>query len=498
MLDSMSMGAWVVDKDENLTMFNKGMEQITGLAKEETIGTNLMQHIPEKPMKDVTHFRELLLGVKDSLKPEHYYSFPITTSDGTLIYLSGILIPLLDEKDNYDGMLGIVEDVIEQKREEKIPSNITEIYKKLDTIYKDSPAIAWLMTAEKDWPVEFVSENIAQFGYTPEDFKSGHLIYADIIHPDDREIVRFETCKLEMSERAHFKGEYRILTKSGDVRWVLDRTWLERDQSGIPAYYQGIIIDITDLKKTEEVLQKYADELAKLNEELKALDKMKNEFLSNVSHELKTPLVSIKGYTELINEGVLGEINDEQKKALSTIIRSSERLRRLVDSLLFISEIQADTVEYSFEIIQITEIIDTAVEDIFLQIEEKGLTLEKKVPVDLPFINGDAGKLADMLTNILDNAIKFTPAGGKISVAASEEKNNIHIGVSDNGIGVPKDLLPKLFQKFYQIDASTRRKYGGTGSGLYICQKIVEAHNGEIWMESEEGAGTTVHIMLPK
>jgi PAS domain S-box-containing protein len=395
-------------------------------------------------------------------------------------------------------MLGIVEDAIEQEGGGKIPPNIIEMYKNFDTIFKDSPVIAWLMTAEKDWPVEFVSKNIVQFGYVPEDFKSRHLIYADIVHPDDREMLRFKTCKFEMSGQSHSNEEYRILTKSGDIRWVLERTWLERDKSGVPAYYQGIVIDITDLKKTEEVLQKYADELAKLNEALKTLDKMKNEFLSNVSHELKTPLVSIKGYTELINEGVLGEINYEQKKALDTIIRSSERLRRLVDSLLFISEVQADTVEYSYGMIQIAEIIDTATADMILQIEEKGLTLEKKVPADLPFINGDTGKLTDMLINILDNAIKFTPAGGRITVTAFEEENNIHTSVSDNGIGIPKDLLPKLFQMFYQIDASTRRKYGGTGSGLFICQKIVEAHNGEIWMESEEGVGTTVHIKLPK
>ncbi|OPY19774.1 MAG: adaptive-response sensory kinase [Methanomethylovorans sp. PtaU1.Bin073] len=102
-----------------------------------------------------------------------------------------------------------------------------------------------------------------------------------------------------------------------------------------------------------------------------------------------------------------------------------------------------------------------------------------------------------MLTNILDNAIKFTPLGGKISIFAAKEEEKIHISIQDNGIGIPPDLLPNLFQKFYQIDPSIRRKYGGTGLGLFICKKIVDAHKGKIWIESEQRKGTTVHILLP-
>ena len=259
-----------------------------------------------------------------------------------------------------------------------------------------------------------------------------------------------------------------------------------------------IIEDITRRKRAEDALQRYAEELANANEELKSLDRMKDEFLSNVSHELKTPLVSIMGYGQIFFNETLGTLNDQQKKAINTVLRNSERLRRLIDSLLFISRADARTIEYQIEKLQIAEIIDNVINDMYLQIEEKGLTIEKDVPDNLPLINGDKARLSDMLTNLFDNSIKFTPSGGRIILNAYEEADNLHIGVKDTGIGIPKELIPNLFQRFYQIDASIRRRYGGTGVGLYISKNIVEAHNGKIWVESEEGGGTTVHVNLPK
>ncbi|WP_440953664.1 PAS domain-containing sensor histidine kinase [Methanococcoides sp. FTZ1] len=259
-----------------------------------------------------------------------------------------------------------------------------------------------------------------------------------------------------------------------------------------------IVEDITIRKQAEDALQRYADELANANEELKSLDRMKDEFLSNVSHELKTPLTCIEGYSQILSDESLGSVNDQQKKSVDTIIRNSERLRRLVDSLLYISKMQAGSIEYSFGPVRIAEITDHVVADMLPRIQEKELTIEKKVPADLPSINGDKDKLTDLLVYLVDNSIKFTPAGGRITVTAREEKEKLHITVEDTGIGIPKDLIPNLFQRFYQIDASTRRKYGGTGIGLYISKSIVDAHNGKIRIESEEGAGTTVHVELPK
>lgn len=545
-------------------------------------------------------------------------------------------------------------------------SNELESMEKLAKIYKNSSIVAFLWGGGDEWPVDFVTENVTQFGYTPEDFTSGRLNYADIVHPDDLDRLRSEV--LEFTKvGTTLTHEYRILTKSGEARWVTEQSYIGRDERGVTNYYQGIIIDITDRKRAEEALQldelrleallklnqmsgaslqeitnfvreeavrltkskigylafvneeenvltlhswsknamkqctiakkpivyrlettglwgeairqrkaiiindysapspfkkgypkdhvkikrhmntpifdgekivvvagvgnkddeydesdvrqltllmqemweliqqkrtddelkNYADELSKANKELRSLDKMKNEFLSNISHELKTPLVSIIGYTKLIDGESVGTVNDKQKKALGTVIRNSERLRHLIESLLYMSKAQYGNVEYTFDRVSISEIIDDAIVDLKLMANNKGLTIEKQVPGDLPLINGDKDKLANMLNSLVDNAIKFTNSGGKITLTASEEDGNLHITVNDTGIGIAKEFRSNLFKKFYQIDSSTTRRYGGTGLGLYISKHIVEVHNGKIWIESEEDVGTTVHVSIP-
>jgi len=245
-------------------------------------------------------------------------------------------------------------------------------------------------------------------------------------------------------------------------------------------------------------LQTYSDDLEKANKELKSLDQMKDVFLSNVSHELRTPLTSIKGYTQNVYDESLGEINDSQKTSLGTVLRNADRLRRLINSLLYISQAQAETIEYNFNECKMAEIMDSTIMDTIMLVEANDLHIEKKIPSDIPTIEVDEAHLVDMLNNIVDNAIKFTPPGGMITLGVSDEEKDLHLTVSDTGIGIPKELIPNLFRKFYQIDSSIRRKYGGTGLGLYICKKIVDAHSGEIWIESEPHKGTTVHIRLPK
>ena len=252
-----------------------------------------------------------------------------------------------------------------------------------------------------------------------------------------------------------------------------------------------------ELSSVNEELSKANEELSKANEELKSLDRMKDEFLSNVSHEFKTPLTSIQGYSQLLSDGTLGDVNEQQKKAVQTVIRNSERLRRLVDSLLYLSRAQAGKIRYSFDHVQIIHVIDNSIQDVALQAESKDIIINKDIPDELPVITADGDKLMDVMINLLDNAVKFTPQGGTITISSKVDNSSLHLSVRDSGIGIPEDKIPHLFQRFYQIDSSVKRKYGGTGLGLYICKKIVEDHGGNIWVESKEGQGSTFHILLP-
>ncbi|MCZ7392042.1 MAG: GAF domain-containing protein [Candidatus Methanoperedens sp.] len=241
------------------------------------------------------------------------------------------------------------------------------------------------------------------------------------------------------------------------------------------------------------------EKLQSAYDELKSLDRMKSEFLSNVSHELKTPLVSIRGYSELMYDEKLGTIPETQKKALEAIIRNTDRLTRLIDSLLFLSIQQMGKPEIKMKPKPqlIDEIITASMADMNVLAGKKNISIIKDVPSNLAAM-GDRDRLTEVFLNLMDNAIKFTPVGGKITIKAWEEKNSVHTSVTDTGVGIPKSVLPFLFQRFYQADASLARKYGGTGLGLYICKSIVDAHKGEIWIESEVGKGATVHVLLPR
>jgi len=255
----------------------------------------------------------------------------------------------------------------------------------------------------------------------------------------------------------------------------------------------GIAVENAQLyKESNENLQK----LQKAYEELQTLDKMKDEFISIVSHELKTPLISIKGYGELLYDEKLRGRLDEQKKSLEAILRNADRLTRLINSILFISKLHAGKIEYHFEPLDIDEIVRVCVSDFKSMMDKKQIIFEKDIP-EISKVRGDKDKFAEVINNLLDNAVKFTLDGGKISIKAWDEAENVHLTVSDNGIGIPADIIPKLFTRFYQVDESTARKYGGTGLGLYITKNIIDAFRGKIWIESEVGKGTTVHILVP-
>jgi PAS domain S-box-containing protein len=258
-----------------------------------------------------------------------------------------------------------------------------------------------------------------------------------------------------------------------------------------------VVEDFTERKAAEKALNQYAEDLAKANEELTSLDRMKDEFLSNLRHELKTPLIPIKGYSELMFDGALGELTEKQRDAMEKVMLSSDRLKRLIDSLLYVSITEAGNVEYSFVPLRLSEVINSAIHNRSPELTSKNHKVNKQFPDDLPLIEGDLDYLEEAFINIIDNASKFTPTNGTISISAIREEDKIHLRITDNGAGIPEDSLSQIFDRFYQVDGSSTRRYGGNGLGLYICKKVIESHNGSIWAESKEGVFTTIHVILP-
>lgn len=228
-----------------------------------------------------------------------------------------------------------------------------------------------------------------------------------------------------------------------------------------------------------------------------AIDRMKSELISTVSHQLRTPMTSIKGYTDLLYLETVGEINEAQRRFLSIIKSNADRLALLADDLLDISRIETGRIRLNLEFIHISAISDEIAASLRGQIEEKGLSLKLDIPEGLPPIIGDRDRVTQILTNLIDNARHYTPAGGQITVSAQVRGNFLQVSVADTGIGIAPEDQEKIFGRFYRADHPLVQEVAGTGLGLSIVKSFVEMHGGDIWVESEPGQGSTFSFTLP-
>lgn len=235
-------------------------------------------------------------------------------------------------------------------------------------------------------------------------------------------------------------------------------------------------------------------ERRKVEDELKKSERLKTEFMNIAAHELKSPVTPIKGYLDLIISDE--EANDKIKNWAKVSLRNSDRLLRLVNDILDVSRLDTDTMSFEMIKLPIIDILDEIAEDMKPAVEGKGLKFITDIPRDLPKIMGDKHRLAQVLKNLLVNALKFTD-NGSISIIAEKQKENILIKIADTGIGISKDEVKKVFNKFYQAYTGDDRKNEGTGLGLFICREIIQKHNGDIWVESKIKEGSTFYIKIP-
>lgn len=240
-----------------------------------------------------------------------------------------------------------------------------------------------------------------------------------------------------------------------------------------------------------------------MTRQLAELDRLKAEFVSVASHEIKTPLSVIRGYASLLEDGIYGEVSEQQRKALHSISDQTERLARLVQRLLDISRFEAGGGRLECREIELRPFLSDLAQGFDVLAYQNEIAFELEVQDDLPeTLVGDPDRLNEVLGNLLSNAFKFTPKGGKIRLAArpGRERNPVRevvIEVVDTGVGIPADKLPKIFEKFFQVENEAQPRSVGSGLGLAIAREIVEAHGGTIGAESRPGQGTTFRVVLP-
>lgn len=326
------------------------------------------------------------------------------------------------------------------------------------TLVEQLPLITYVDSPHSDdEAADFVSPQIETIlGYTHAEWLSEPTFFIDHLHPDDRERVRsLQAAARETGEPLDI--EYRLRAKDGHYVWLWDSYTSVRDATGSPWYSQGFALDVTARKQAEEDREALLTQAQLQNERLRELDRVKDEFIALVSHELRTPLTSIRGYLELVvDETEAGSQTGEQREWLRVIDRNADRLLSLVEDLLLECVTDAHLV-----------------------------------------MTGDPGRIGQVIDNLVSNALKFTPAGGRVELLASEQDTGIRIEVADTGIGVPADEQERLFDRFFRTTRVQNEAIAGAGLGLSIAKAIVEAHNGHISCRSVEGEGTTFTVDLP-
>lgn len=230
----------------------------------------------------------------------------------------------------------------------------------------------------------------------------------------------------------------------------------------------------------------------------KELERMKSNFLSVVSHELKTPLHSIKGFVDIILMDKTGPVTEIQRDFLETVKQQTDHLQRMIDDLLEFSRLESGQVTLRLQPVDIPVVAEAVVDKLTPLADSSEVTLDNQVEEDMPTISADPWRLEQVVTNLVDNAIKFTPAKGTVTIAAEDTGDFLQISVNDTGIGIVPEELERIFNRFYQVDGGANRLYKGTGLGLTICRHIVEHHGGRIWAESELEQGTTFYFTVSK
>jgi len=357
------------------------------------------------------------------------------------------------------------------------------------TLLEQIPAVVFMAHLDGGIGNAYVSPHIETLlGFKQQEWLEEPICWYQQIHPEDKSRWSLEAAALFLTGQA-LHSVYRVIAKDGHTVWFQCDAKMVRRPDGRPWFVHGIGFDITSLKRTEESLE---DALA----DAQAANRAKSEFLTNMSHELRTPINGIIGMAEV---ALSTNLDAEQRDYIQVVKHSADALLKVVGDILDFTEIEARTLELRTVEFNLRDCLEGALKSLAASAHDKGLELACDFSACIDdVLMGDPDRLRQLIVNLVGNAIKFTETGGVALYAGIESRCAddvlLHFRVMDTGIGIPRDKQQLIFEAFCQADASSTRKYGGTGLGLTISSLLVKLMDGKIWLESEPGCGSTFHF----
>ncbi|MFN6475993.1 PAS domain-containing protein [Nostoc sp. DedQUE07] len=412
------------------------------------------------------------------------------TAKGTPKWWEVVVSPILDGSGQLERILLISRDITDRK---KIELLLQESEARLKLAYKATQSGLW------DWDIirnrAHVSEEyINLFGLDPTTKEITYELWLSILHPDDRTSANETVTNTIQQQQEHYEDDFRIIHPDG-IRWLAARGQVFYDVAGNAVRMVGNVRDITARKQAEIERDRLFQLEQAARAEAERANRIKDEFLAILSHELRSPLNPILGWTKLLQTRKFSETKTAE--ALATIERNAKLQTQLIDDLLDVAKILRGKLSIDAAPVNLAFVIESALDTVNTAALSKSIVLHSVLP-NIGQVSGDSNRLQQIVWNLLSNAIKFTPKGGRVETRLERVDDRVQIIVSDTGKGINPDFLPYIFESFRQEDVSITRKYGGLGLGLAIVRQLVEAHGGTITADSPGvGLGATFRVQLP-
>ncbi len=457
--------------------FNEKMLSILGTTASEIKKMNPMDFIHVDFHK--------LMSTMVAGSSDNYYEIEIVRKNGERLPVE-LLTRIFDESKG----LRIVA-VREIAKEKLTRFALQESERKLDTLLANLPGMAYRCKNDKDWTMEFVSNGCFKLtGYKPEELLNNKVLsFNEIISPEFRDYL-WRKWQQVLEQKTIFEDEYSIITATGEVKWVWESGNGVFNEKGELLALEGFIMDISEQKSA-------ISDIIKSEKVLKESNATKDKFFSIIAHDLKGPLHALQGFSELLKDGYTDYSDEDRMRYIRNIHEVAEQLNKLLQNLLDWSRSKTGRIEFHPENKYLSLIVKSTSDLLFEQARAKNITIVSKVTADVR-VFCDENMMQTVIRNLISNAIKFTFPGGRILVEADNRSSEVLISVADNGIGIPKSQITKLFRidEVYKTDGTNKEK--GTGLGLILCREFVEKNNGRIWAESDPGKGSRFYITLPK
>ncbi len=488
LLDALPNPVMVSDESLNIYAVNKEFELAFGVSRDDVIGKSLLESnfFPEALCEKFHQENKDLLVKGGSSNREMQLKFA-DGSERDVMYMR----TSFELEGRAQGIISLVVDISTLKIAER---ELFDSQRQLELAMTGANAGLW------DWDLEYKHLDIgdvwaSMLGYTKIEL---HRLYGNannywqkLIHPEDLDEM-LAALEFHMQGKTDvFRAEMRMKTQQGQWKWILSvGKAFDRDENGYASRVIGINLDINDTKNME-------NDLLKAKTSAEEATQAKSDFLANMSHEIRTPMNAIIGMSYLALET---DLDNKQRNYVQKVHRSAESLLGIINDILDFSKIEAGKLDIENVDFRLEDVMDNLSNLVGLKAEEKALELHFDVSAEVPTaLIGDPLRLGQILVNLGNNAVKFTEAGGDVVIKVElkefvDDQVAVHFSIRDTGIGMTPEQQAKLFQSFSQADNSITRKYGGTGLGLTISKKLTELMNGEIWVESEAGVGSTFHF----